>query len=645
MYIITVAPIVRGGLKKHLTYFTKNLLETGSLVVVPIQKREVPAIVLDIREAVDSKSDIKSSAYAMKKITRVKPRRVWNDAFLKAAQETALFFAQGLGETLLTLTPKVILDAHLENEISPTPPLTKTGASKTPLLAIQMPSTERIQAYRGFVRESFTRNESVFICLPSETEVLRVSEELKRGIEEYTFIFHSTLTKKRLLENWESALNSKHGILVIGTPKHISLPRYFKTIIIDEEHSRSWKTIMHPHLDMRFFIEKYAQNIGGTLVFGAPILRLETHKKIRDGDIKEFGRISSHTYKNLTTDILDPRVDEQASKEKTGKRTVQILGEKIRALIERAQEKKENIVLLSARKGLSPLTACSDCGALVRCSICSAPLVIHKKEPSGPKGEDARIFSCHACGFVRAPEDGTHESCTVCGGWRLQALGIGIERIEEEVMALFPLAPRFVFDGDRIKTRTQARKLIAQFEKHTGAILIATPMAIPYLTATAHTAIISIDSLFAIPDFRMNERIFSLILALREKTSQTFLVQTRTDDTTLLKQALAGELSVFIEQELVLREAFSYPPYGTIIKVTLRGKKIELPKEMGRLKNFLEPYTLITPLTMSRDAQGLFRMHAIIKLGSSLWPNKILLAKLRALPPQFTIEINPDHLL
>jgi primosomal protein N' len=251
-------------------------------------------------------------------------------------------------------------------------------------------------------------------------------------------------------------------------------------------------------------------------------------------------------------------------------------------------------------------------------------------------------------------------------GWRLEALGIGIERIQEEVKKYFPHATRFVFDGDSIKTPTHARRLITEFEKTNTekgsgkypGILIGTPMAIPHVSTVDHVAIVSIDSLFAIPDFRMNERIFALILALREKTIHTLLVQTRTDDTTLVEHALDGDLASFMHNEQALRKVFSYPPYGTIIKITLRGKKLEIPSEINRLKEFLSEYQPIAPNTMSRDTtkifqrktyagepKNMFRMYVILKLKEGLWVEEKLLAKLRALPPQFTVEVNPDHLL
>ncbi len=655
MQIITVAPIARGVLMGSLTYFTKDTAIVGSVVMVPIRKREVPALVLEVKEVSDAKSTLRSSDYALRKIGNVKPRHIWTPQFIEAAIKTARFSAQGIGETLLALTPKAILDAHLDGTLRE--PISKFDLQHSTFnpLAVQGDTNFRIESYRRLIREAFVRHESLFIVVPTTEDVLTLSNTLGRGIETYTYAFHSVLTKKRLLDTWTRVLKEEHAVFVVGTPQYLALPRIFNTIILDDEHSRAWKTIMRPLIDMRVFAENYAKETGSRLIFGAPILRPETHKRIREGEIGEFTRISSHAQSEIKTIIIDPRIEEKSIKEYTGKRTVQILSEQICSLITTAQGNKESALLICARKGLSPITACGDCGTVIKCPECGNPLVIHRTKN---KENASMVFSCHACGFMRAPEDGEHETCPTCHGWRLEALGIGIDRIDDEVAKHFPDAARFLFDGDRIKTPTQARKLIEQFEKSKSGILIATPMAVPYLSTVHHTAIISIDSLFAIPDFRMNERIFALILALREKTSQTLFVQTRADDTTLITHALDGDLASFTENELAIRKIFSYPPYGTIVKVTLRGKKTDLPEELVRLKEFLFEYQPIAPNTISKEpskifqrktstgeSMNIFRMHVIIKLKEGVWTDEKLLTKLRALPPQFTIEVNPDHLL
>ena len=640
MQIVTVAPIVKGALHGELTYFSKEPIGVGSLVVVPLRTREIPAIVVLCREASSEKGSLKSSDYAIRKITRSKPRRVWLAEFLKATEATANFSAQNLGGTILALTPKAILDAYLEGELDE--PAAFNTKGKFSISAIQGETKIRTEAYQRLVRESFAKEDSIYICVPTEDDVERVSKELGRGIEDYTYSFHSSVTKKRILEQWQSVANASHAILVVGTAQYLTLPHYFKNIILDEEHSHSWRTMVRPFIDLRFFVESYAGECGSSLIIGAPILRAETQARILNGTIGEFNRISLHSRKEIETTLVDPRLEEKSIRELTGKREMILFSKELTNLIRIAIENKEHILLLSARKGLSPVTSCGDCGTIIRCPQCDSPLVVHKKEVNG---NAAAVYVCHGCGFMRVPESNLNETCPGCGGWRLQGIGVGTDLIEKAVTGLFPDVHRFVLDGDKAKTRTQAKKIIAQFEKSTGGILIATPMAIPLIASIEHTVIVSIDSLFAIPDIRMSERIFALILSLREKSSKSLLVQTRADDTTLINQALDGNLVDFTENELALRKTFSYPPYGTIIKITLRGKKDEVTTEMENLKKFLSVYIPIVPGTMSRELKNIFRMHMILKLAQGVWPTTELLAKLRALPMQFTVEVNPDHLL
>lgn len=640
MQIITVAPIARGALKSALTYFSKEPIAVGMVVVVPIRTREAPAIVLESREATVEKSALKSSDFAIRKITRAKPRRIWLPAFLKAVEATANLSAQKFGETLLALTPKAILDAHLDGDLSEPKIIQSEGRHET--LAIQGSTSIRYEAYKRLVRESFARHESVYICVPTEEDVLRASQEIGHGIESYTFALHSSITKKKALEMWKNIPKEEHAVLVIGTAQYLSIPRYFKTVVLDEEHSHAWKTISRPLLDLRVFVEECARACESKFIIGAPILRAETQERIKNGYVGEWNRIALHAREEIQTLLVDPRKEEKFVREKTGLRNMILVTKELRELLNGAFEKGERVLLLSARKGLAPVTTCGDCGALVRCPECDTPLVIHKKESLTGQSQ---IFVCHACGFMRVPENNVNETCPNCGGWKLQGVGIGIDRIDDEIKKLFPKATRFVLDSDRAKTRAQAKKIVEQFEKSDSGILIATPMAVPLLTSVNNTAIISIDSLFAIPDIRMSERIFALILALREKTTGTLLIQTRADDTVLFEQALAGNLADFTESEIAIRKVFSYPPYGTIMKITLRGKRAEVSSEMERLKTFLADYAPIVPGTIAREPKNVFRMHMILKLAEGNWPNNELLAKLRALPMQFTVEVNPDNLL
>lgn len=655
MKLLTVVPIAKGILHDRLTYFAKEGAPLGTVIMVPLRSREVPALVLEVSDIAPTKTVLKTSDYAIRKIARIKPITIWDPEFIRASDITARYHAQHFGEVLISLTPKTILDALIEGTISvPAKKASEEPDARFRISAIQADTQTRLESYQRLIRESFAQNKSVFICLPTELDVERVSKTISRGIEDYVYELSKSTSKKKLLSAWEKIHREPHAIVVIATAQYLSINRHFSTIIIDEEHTRAWNTIVEPHIDLRLFIESFARESKSSLLLGAPILRAETHARIEDGTIQEFGRLFTRARLPdrvipLETILLDPRADERDEKERTRRRSAfKMFSKQTESLMRDAQEAKESVFLLASRKGLSPTTICGDCGTTIKCPACESALVIHKKT------DGTNIFSCHACGMIRMPEDGDHEVCPNCKGWRLEGLGIGVQKIEEAVRAVSPNTPIFTFDGDSVKTQAQAKKLIAQFEKareeRLAPVLIGTPMAIPYLGEADHTIIVSIDSLFAIPDIRMNERIFALILALREKSAHTLTVQTRMDDTHLFIQALEGELSEFTKEELSLRKAFSYSPYGTIIKITIRNKKELVQKEITNIQEFLKPYNPITPPTMSKNAQGLFQMHVIIKLPLGFWGSsqeeaRVLLAKLQSLPRQFSIEINPDHLL
>jgi len=640
MHIITVAPVVRGVMRDSLTYFSKDPIAIGMVVMAPIRSREVPAIVLESKEASGIKGELRSSDFAMRKITHATPRRIWLPQFLRAVEMTARFSVKKFGESLLSLTPKAVLDAHLEG-ILKEPKLTETG-KHFETFAITGSTEARYAEYKQFVRNSFVKKESVFVCVPTENDASRALLKLGHGIEAYTFLLHSGIKKKSVLEIWKNISDSEHPVLVIGTAQYLSLPRYFKTVILDEEHSHAWRMLSRPFLDLRIFVEEYVKAAEGTLIIGSAVLRAETYERQLSGEIKKFENGVERERINLDTILIDPRKEEKSVRESTGRKDMVLISTELNELLKAASARGENTLLLSARKGLSPVTTCGDCGTLVLCPECDSPLVIHRKES---QGKIENIFVCHGCGFMRSPENNVNERCPKCDGWRLQGVGIGIDKIDDEIKKLFPDSPRFILDSDRAKTHTEAKKIIEQFKKSSGAILIATPMALPFLDRVKNTAIVSIDSLFAIPDIRMSERIFALILSLSEKTENIFLVQTRADDTSIIEQAFKRNINDFTESELATRKAFSYPPYSTIIKITLREKRDKVGPEIERLKSFLTGYSPIVPGTMAREPKNIFRMNMILKLSRGSWPDNTLLQKLQTLPPQFTIEINPDHLL
>ena len=147
----------------------------------------------------------------------------------------------------------------------------------------------------------------------------------------------------------------------------------------------------------------------------------------------------------------------------------------------------------------------------------ASPMVLHKTS----KGN---AFLSHATGEIRD----AHERCLFCKSWRLEALGIGIERAHDAVRKLIPDSKIFRIDKDTTTTYRQIRSEVEKFYSVTGSVLLGTEVAIPHLTTPIeHGAVISADSFLSLPEWRITERVFSFMLAIREISQISFTVQTR----------------------------------------------------------------------------------------------------------------------
>ncbi len=673
MKIIDVIPISRGISVEKLTYFTSEDAPLGSLVTVPLKKRMVSGIVIASQNAEDSKSFIKRAEFQIKKVSKLEARQFFLKEFIAACGACANYFASSTGSVLHALASH-----STEEEIQK---IENTHAdSRTERLyeryAIQAEDEERFAHYKSLIREQFAKKASVFFCLPSIHEVETAVMKLEKGIEEYTYVLHGGVKQKDLVALYKKILSENHPVLIICTGGFLSLPRKdIGAIIVERENSKGYKTLSRPYLDIRTFADFFAKNIQAKLIVGDFFLQIETIHRFKIGEYQELYPLKFRSLTTAEEQIVDMR------KYKLTEKSFTVISDELKELIEQNKANSENLFIFTARKGLSPTTVCSDCGTIVTCTKCQSPVVLH----SSSRGN---FFLCHHCGertaarseasiqrsarIMDLPENSedsgnetqnnetetqTHTStenlthdvpelCKSCGGWRLTTLGIGTERVEEEIRRMYPQVRVFVFDKEKIKTLKRALTMIAEFYAAPGSILIGTEMALMYLDKPlANTAVASIDSLFSVPDFKISEKILDILLKIRSLTETKLVLQTRNPDQNVFQYAIGGNTMEFYREEIELRKAFSYPPFSVLIKVSLEGRREVIAEEMALAKEQLEDYSVDVFPSFIKGRAGRSFLHALIKIPANEWPNSKLLAKLSSLPPNFTIKVDPDSLL
>ncbi|KND49019.1 MAG: primosomal protein N' (replication factor Y) (superfamily II helicase) [Parcubacteria bacterium C7867-005] len=628
-YVVEVIPIVRGVAKSTLSYFTRENLPTGSFVRIEVRKSTVLGLVIKSFDAHSIKTDLKRSSYSLKKLSLSEKGARLSPSFIRAAESCAKYYATTIGSVLGILLPKFFLDSPqlLGSEFSPN---TRSLTIKEPLL-IQFSDQERYMEYMSIVRESFAKSKSVLFIAPTAEDALRAHDILSKGIKEYAYTTGDK-GQKAVKDILLKIQKEKHPILFVTTPAFIAFDRPdMETVIFEKENSRTYKAMSRPFVDLRIFIEFLAKESGKTLIFGDSVLSLNSIWKEKQGKFAELSPLKWKLSHGVNARLVDmkPAVIVGEEKEKRFK----IFSNELVEMIEKAQKEKRKVFLFGARKGLSPSTICKDCGSVLVCQNCSAPIVLHKME-------EGRIYMCHACGAKRPSET----RCDKCNSWDLTPLGIGIDRIKEELERLFPDIPISVLDKDHAKTKSKAEAIAKKFASDKGGILIGTEFALSYIEKVPYVAIVSLDSLFSIPDFGINERIFYLTSRLLEKAEFESIVQTRNIGKIILQDATKGDVLEFYRKEVKEREELNYPPFSLFIKVRIECKQSEIGKKANLLQTMFSDFK--PDFIKERGMRsGKIALSMILRIKRDAWPDPELCDKLLLLTPDFLIKVDPESIL
>ncbi len=623
MHIIEVIPLEKSVWADTLTYFSAQEIPIGSLVHIPLRSKSVTGLVIGAKKAREEKTSIKSSSFSMKKVGKIISPRFSSDAFITAARETSRFYAAPFGATLTALLPLNLIKKIPEARHEPAP------TARPTLQAIQNDSEERFSQYRSLIREAFRHKESVLFLVPTIQEAETALEKLSKGIEEYSLLLHSKKTLRALTLDIERIYKETHPLLMVSTPGFIGIAAdRAGTIIVERENSASYKQRNRPFIDFRFFIRTYARHAHARLIFGDTILSSALIERYYEHEIDELVPLKWRRSTKSRVSLIDMKPYKPSLKG-----VPRALSDELIEKIRTARASADRVIVFAGRKGLAPTTICGDCGTLLSCSVCGHPTVLHGTS------EKNRFFLCHRCG----EKIDASIRCASCNSWKLATFGIGTELVERELHEVFDDLVVIRMDSESVTNRKQAKALIEKFYNSPGSVLVGTEFMLPYLLAPVGTvAIASIDELFSIPDFRINERVSYLLGNLIEFAEREFIIQTRTENSHALASFAEGSLSSFFQGELALRKTLLYPPFSVPIKITLSGQKEVISKEMHALVQALAPQEIDIFPVFLKQAKNKSGLSGVMKIPAKEWPNERILSILRSLPPSAELSVDPE---
>ena len=383
-------------------------------------------------------------------------------------------------------------------------------------------------------------------------------------------ILHSAFTDVERSEQWRRIRSGKASV-VVGTRSGVFAPvRDLGLIVVDEEHDGSYKQEETPRYNGRDVAVVRAQQAGACVVLGSATPSLESRYNVERGKytlVELPGRVEARPMPLV--ELIDMRQEFlETRKQATFSRKLE------EAIGLRLENGEQTIVLLN-RRGFSSFVACRSCGERVQCMNCSVTLTFHKRD---------RRLLCHYCGYAEK----VPSACPKCGSEHIYFLGLGSERVEEELHRAFPVARIARLDRDTVTGKRQYETILNDFREGNYDILVGTQMIakghdIPNVTLVG---VVSADVGLGVPDFRAAERTFQLLTQVAGRAGRgsvpgIVLIQTINPDHYAVRIAAAQDYQAFYEKELVFRRMMRYPPFSAMANVLVRSEKKEMAMRLS----------------------------------------------------------------
>jgi primosomal protein N' (replication factor Y) len=521
----------------------------------------------------------------------------------------------------------------------------------------------KTEIYMRAIEAVLLKGAGAIVLLP---EIALTAQTVQRFDERFKKIavMHSGLTAAQRNVQWQK-IKSGQADVVIGARSAVFAPLpKLGLVVVDEEHEPSYKQDTVPRYNGRDVAIKRAQLANAQCILGSATPSLETLSNCKNK--KYFSLV--HLPKRVM-DLSMPEmklVDLRAGQ--ITQKGINLISEPLAKCLQEILAKKEQAILLLNRRGYSNFVFCASCKHTLHCRNCDVTLTFHKSK-AGRHERMKTVTGKHInCGYAVChyclAQTLVPEKCPLCG--KLMAMiGLGSQRLEEELTNKFPSARVLRIDSDSMASRDYYRLLRdfgeGRIDILAGTQMLAKGLHFPNVTLVG---IISADTSLYLPDFRANERTFQLISQVagragRSEKKGVVFVQTFLPNQPAIQFAVGRDFDGFVKEELKHRKACNLPPFWRLAVIVMRDGNFDklgmackqmrqrIDMIIGREKleaNVRGPI----PAVISR-IQRFHRMQIIIQAPQAVTVQK-LFACLRAAGPirpvvKVAIDIDPVNLL
>jgi primosomal protein N' (replication factor Y) (superfamily II helicase) len=545
----------------NLTYQSEEKIDIGRKVLVKLRQRKSSDDAVIIKE-------VEKPSFKCSDILEIL-NEFYDEKMLQVSHFVSQYYVCSTGEALsvyhpfskeiekcceeITFDSKIVLSPEQERakdflkEKKQALLFANTGAGKT-------------EVYIKIIEEHLNNNKQAILLMPEISLTPQMQKRLEIVFDKSVAIWHSKITKKKKAEILKG-LQEGSIKLIAGARSALFLPYSdLGVIVVDEEHDDSYKSDSKPRFHTKDLCIYIAKKYDIQLVLGSATVSASSFHKI------PFFRLESTyhtTKKTYTFDESDGNL--------SGK-IVNKIGNTINS-------GNQVIVFLPTRANFK-YQICTSCGKSVECPYCSVSMSLHKHDLA---------LKCHYCGYAQQIPN----TCPSCNSGIIHNLRVGTAQIEEELKEIFPDKIVKRFDRDKIKTNTQLKAILNEFNKGEIDILVGTQML-----SKGHdyhnvklAVVLGIDSVLNMNSYKSREKALSLLIQISGRSGRRgegeVIIQTKNEDffNHYLNESNYQE---FLESELEFREDL-YPPFLKMAKVTFAHTNgLKIKDEMDEYVNILK---------------------------------------------------------
>ena len=513
------------------------------------------------------------------------------------------------------------------------------NSTKDVILLNGVTGSGKTEIYMSLIDGVLKEGKEAIMLVPEISLTPQIIDRFKSHFKENIAILHSALSDGEKYDEYRKILR-KEVKIVVGARSAIFAPfTNIGVIIIDEEHSTTYKQDHNPRYNAIEVAFLRGKRHGAKVILGSATPTIESYARAKKG-YYELVKLEhrANNAKLPLVNIVDMTNEIKGSNK--------IFSNELILNIEDRLNKNEQIMLLINKRGYSNYLMCEECGSVKKCPNCDITLTYHKTSD---------MNRCHYCGYA----ENNNSLCINCNKNSFKQIGYGTEKVEEEIKRIFKDVRTIRMDIDTTTKKGSHKQIIDEFNNHEADILIGTQMIAKGLDFPLVTlvGVINADTILNIPDFRSNERTYDLLSQVSGRAGRSNLpgkvvIQTFNPDNYAIKLSKSHNYEEFYNEEMKIRKKLYYPPYSFIALIKVGGKDFKSAiNESNKISNYIrkkiaEEIVLGPSVASLSKINNIYYFEIIIKyrnkenIISLLNDVKILTENINGIKVEF--DINPN---